>query len=376
MVVRGRDGDRTHAKSRTGMRICLFLALVIFSSTALFTPGCSKKNQEANTEKIINVKVIPTAKQKIKPYIEATGTLQPWDEAVISPEVDGMLKEIPVEEGFPVTRGMMLVRINDIDYRLAVQSAEAALGQARATYANAKTVYDRMEALYRKEGVSKQEYDNAVTRLDMAGQDVARSEASLALARERLGRVVIRSPLNGMVKFKGVTTGMFAKAGSPIMSIIQIDPVFCTFSVTEKDTGSLKQGQEVVFTVDAYPKREFKGEVNIIYPNVDEHSRMLKVQAVIPNKSLELKPGFFARVKVYTGGEKEAVLIPITAVLYEGTKARVFLNEGGKARERYLKLGSTYGEMMEIAEGLQAGEQLVVVGQNMLTDGVGVRVVK
>jgi membrane fusion protein, multidrug efflux system len=100
------------------------------------------------------------------------------------------------------------------------------------------------------------------------------------------------------------------------------------------------------------------------------------VEALIPNKSQELKPGLFARVMVYTGAPREALLIPITSLLYEGTKTRVFLNENSKARERYLKLGRKYGEMMEIVEGLQAGEQLVIVGQNTLTDGVTVRVVK
>jgi len=358
------------------LRSCMFLIVVIFGFSALAGLGCAKKKEEAKAEKIINIKVIATVKQAVRPYIEATGNLQPWDEAIISPEVDGILKEIPVEEGFPVTRGMVLARINDIDYRLAVQTAEAALGQAKASFNNAKLMFDRMDALYKMEGVSKQEYDNAFMRLDMATQDLERSRSALTLAKERLGRVVIRSPLNGWVKLKGVTTGMFAKTGSPIMSLVQIDPLFCTFSVTEKDIGALKMNQDVAFTVDAFPGREFSGKVNIIYPNVDEHSRMLKVEALIPNKSQELKPGLFARVKVYTGETKEAVLIPITSILYEGTKARVYLNENNKARERSLKLGRKYGEMIEILEGLQAGEQLVVVGQNTLTDGVNVRLVK
>jgi len=358
-------------------RLALFLIFIIFSCIAVLgAAGCTKKKEEAKAEKIINIKVITTQKKAIRPYIEATGNLQPWDEAIISPEVDGILKEIPVEEGFPVTKGMVLAKINDIDYRLAVQTAEAALGQAKANLSNAKIMFDRMDALYKQSGVSKQEFDNASTRFDVAVQDVERSKAALSLARERLGRVTIRSPLNGWVKLKGVTTGMFAKTGSPIMSLIQIDPLFCTFSVTDKDIGALKVGQDVVFTVDAFPGRKFTGEVNIIYPNVDEHSRMLKVEALIPNKSQELKPGLFARVIVYTGAPKDAVLIPVTSILYEGTKARIFLNENNKARERYLKLGRKYGEMLEIMEGLQAGEQLVVVGQNTLTDGVNVRVVK
>lgn len=368
--------ERTPAKNRSAVRLALLLVLVAFCSAMVTGLGCAEKKQQAKEEKIINIKVITTKKQTVRPYIEATGNLEPWDEAIISAEVDGILKEIPVEEGFPVSKGTLLAKINDVDYRLAVQTAEAALGQARANLANARLLFDRMDALYKSSGVSKQEFDNASTRLEVAVADEERARAALAIARERLGRVVLRSPLNGWVKLKGVTTGMFAKTGNPLMSLIQIDPLFCTFTVPDKDIGVLKRGQDVVFTIDSFPGREFQGRVEIIYPNVDQHSRMLKVEALIPNKSQELKPGLFARVKVYTGPPKEALLIPITSILYEGTKARIYLNENGKARERYLKLGRKYGEMMEVAEGLQASEQLVVVGQNTLTDGVNVRVVK
>lgn len=368
--------DTTPVLITKGSRLGLFLIFSIFCCIVLLGAGCTKKKEEAKAEKIINIKVITTQKMPVRPYVEAVGTLEPWDEVIISPEVDGIIKEIPVEEGFPVTKGMFLLKINDIDYRLGVQTAEAALGQAQAGLNNAKIMFDRMEALYKQSGVSKQDFDNASTRLDVSTQDVERAKAALSLAKERLSRVILRSPINGMIKQKAVTTGMFVKTGMPLLNLIQIDPLFLTFSVTEKDVGTLKRGQDVVFSVDAFPNREFKGKVDIIYPNVDEHSRMLKVEALIPNRSLELKPGFFSRVMVYTGAQKEAVLIPITSILYEGTKVRVFLNENNKARERYLKLGRKYGEMMEITEGLQAGEKLVVVGQNTLTDGVNVRVVK
>ena len=368
--------DTTPVLITKGSRLGLFLIFSIFCCIVLLGAGCTKKKEEAKAEKIINIKVITTQKMPVRPYVEAVGTLEPWDEVIISPEVDGIIKEIPVEEGFPVTKGMFLLKINDIDYRLGVQTAEAALGQAQAGLNNAKIMFDRMEALYKQSGVSKQDFDNASTRLDVSVQDVERAKAALSLAKERLSRVILRSPINGMIKQKAVTTGMFVKTGMPLLNLIQIDPLFLTFSVTEKDVGTLKRGQDVVFSVDAFPNREFKGKVDIIYPNVDEHSRMLKVEALIPNRSLELKPGFFSRVMVYTGAQKEAVLIPITSILYEGTKVRVFLNENNKARERYLKLGRKYGEMMEITEGLQAGEKLVVVGQNTLTDGVNVRVVK
>jgi len=89
-----------------------------------------------------------------------------------------------------------------------------------------------------------------------------------------------------------------------------------------------------------------------------------------------LKPGFFARVKVYTSKPKEAIVIPATSVLYEGTTVRVFLGDGKTARERPIKIGEKYGDMIEVTEGLFGGESLIVVGQNNLTDGVRINVVK
>ena len=102
----------------------------------------------------------------------------------------------------------------------------------------------------------------------------------------------------------------------------------------------------------------------------------LKVEAVVPNGSFELKPGFFARVKIFTGSSKQAVVVPATSMLYEGTRVKVFLQEGALAQERAVKLGAKYGEMVEVLEGLSGGEKLVVVGQNNLTAGMKINVVK
>lgn len=369
-------GKQEPARCRKGTRMDLLMMLVMVLCTSLLGLGCADKKDTTKAEKTINVKVWITEKKPIRPYIEAVGSLDPNEEVLISSEVDGILKNIPLDEGIPVSRGTVLAKVNDIDYRLGVQSAEAALRQAQANLDNAKIVYERMNALFQQAVVSKQEFDNATTRLDISTQDLDRASSALSLARERLAKTVITSPIKGMVKEKMATMGDFAKAGMPLMRIIQIEPVKLTFSVAQKDLGALKKGQDVVFSVDSFPGREFKGTLNIIYPSLDERSRMLKAEAIVPNGSLELKPGLFARVKVYTGVQKEAVLIPVTSILYEGTRTRAFIAEQDSARERSIRLGSKYGEMMEVLEGIQAGEQLVVVGQNTLTDGVKIHAVK
>jgi len=367
------DSDRrVPAAVRPAYSFVLFF-LVLAAAACL---SCTKKAEEEKTEKTVNVRTVTVARETVRPYIEAVGSLEPDKEVVVSSEVDGVIREILVDEGDRVSRGMVLARVSDTDYLLGVRAAEAVWKQARANLENARTVFSRMEALYQEKVVSKQEYDNAVTRLDVAGQDADRASAALSLSRERFAKTLIRSPMDGAVNTKTATAGDFIGAGRPLMRVISIDPAKLGFSVAEKDIGALKSGQEVVFVVDPYPSREFSGTLTTIYPSLDERSRTLKAEASVPNRTGELKPGIFARVRVYTGEPRQAITIPITSILYEGTKTRIFVAENDTARERVVSIGGKYGEMMEVLDGLQEKERLVVVGQNTLTDGVKIRVVE
>ncbi len=361
---------------QSGMNIALCVLIAIFACTALSVLGCAKKKEETKAEKIINVKTMVIQKQQIRPFIEAVGTLKPNEEVIISPEVSGVIQKILVDEGDSVTNGMELARVNDTDYRLAMQSAEASFKQAEIALSNTKTEYLRKEVLFIQKIISQQEFDIVTMRLNLAQQDLERAKAGFALAKQQFSKTIIRSSLNGRVKEKMFTVGDFARATTPLMTIIQINPLKLAFAVSEKNVGSLKIGQDVIFTVDAFPDKEFKGRLKVIYPSLDERSRTLKAEALVQNPSLQLKPGLFARTKVYTEAEKKAVVIPITSILYEGTATRVFLMEGGRAKEKSIKTGIKYGDMIEVVEGLQGGEKLIIVGQNLLAEGIKVNVVK
>lgn len=367
-----RERSRGYGKS-AGIGFVL-LPVVLLFVTAMGL-SCSKK-QEVKAEKIINVKVWATETQAVRPYIEAVGSLKPNEEVIISPEVDGILNDIRVDEGTPVTKGTVLAVIRDTDYRLNAESARAAVKQAEAGLANITVEYRRKASLLKEELVTRQQFDDVSTRLTIATQDLDRARSALSLAREKLGKTVIRSPLKGIVKEKPAAAGDLARAGAPLMRIVQIDPLKLAFSIAEKDMGAMKEGQDVVFTVDPFPGREFSGRLSVIYPGMDERSRTLQVEALVANPALALKPGLFARVKVYTAPPRDSVVIPITSILYEGSRVKVFLMEANTARERIIGIGKKYGEMMEVTQGLKAGEQLIVVGQNNLLEGVRVHAVK
>jgi RND family efflux transporter MFP subunit len=132
----------------------------------------------------------------------------------------------------------------------------------------------------------------------------------------------------------------------------------------------------VAFKVDAFPNQTYTGRLKNVYANMDERTRTLQVEALVPNPQDSLKAGLFARVILYTGAPRETVVVPINALLYEASDIKVFVVENGRAVERAVKSGQKFGELMEIKDGLKGGETLVVTGQNNLAKGVKVHVAR
>lgn len=339
-------------------------------------PGCSGKNEKGVAEKVVNVRTAPVEKRSLKPFIESVGTLKPGEEVLVSSQIDGILKALFVQEGSLVTKGMPLARIDDTDYRLELSRAEAAQRQMEASLSNLKAEFERKDALHKEGLVSRQQYDDVVTRRLLAEGEAARAGGALDLAAEKLTRTKISSPMAGAVREKKVTPGDYVRNGTPLLYLTLNNPIKLSFTVTEKDVARLKIGQECLFRVDAFPGREFKGKLHVIYPNLEEKTRTLQVEALVSNPGMLLKPGLFARVMLYTGDAAEKALAPVTALLYETNKIKVFVVEGDRAKERFVRIGGKYGEYAEIVEGLNGGEQLVVVGQNNLAEGVKVHVAR
>lgn len=350
--------------------IAMLIVLVIFSLTSC------QREKKAEPERLVNVRVWSAEIKNVQPYLETTGTLKADEEVIVSSEVDGLIKKIHVEEGMPVGARTLLAEINETDYQLDWKRSEAAFKQAQASLANAQAEYKRKDALYQEELITKQQFDDISTRVTLAQAELERVKATLAISREKLVRTKIYSPLIGAVKEKKVSVGDYVRNGTPLLQLIKIDPLKLSFTISEKDVAGLKKGQDVIFIVDAFPGKPFKGKVSLLYPNVEERTRTLQAEAIVPNADHLLKPGYFARVQIFTQAARDTVVVPITALLYDGPIIRVFVVNGNKAQERIIKTGNKYGEYMEVREGLKEKEQVVVVGQNNLSEGVKVNVAR
>ena len=360
----------------SGYRVAQSISLILISvMVSLMFVACTKEKKE-QPEIAVNVRIATAEKKKIQPYLETTGTLKANEEVAVSSEVDGIVRQIRVDEGSPVNKGTLLVEINEIDYILDWKRSEAALKQAEANLANAKAEYKRKNTLYQEELITRQQFDDITTKIALAEAEIDRAKATLSISKEKLTRTKVYSPLNGAVKEKRVSVGDYVRNGTPLLQLITINPLKLNFTISEKDAASIKIGQEVAFSVDSYADKQFKGRVSLLYPNVEEKTRTLQAEALVPNADHLLKPGYFARTLIYTAAPREVVLAPITALLYDNTVIRIFVVDGDKARERVIKIGGKYGEFVEVLEGLKEMEQIVVIGQNNLSEGVKVNVAR
>ena len=316
---------------------------------ALMASACEKASTKTTPEeRAYNVQVRAAEKKSLRSFVEAIGTLNPYDEVTVSTEVEGILKDLKVDEGTKVSKDMLLVVIDDTDYNLEVKKAEgvleaaksrlqqlltgarpqeiqlakAELDQTLADMEKRKADMERARKLVQDKYISAQEWDSARTayavaiathqkakenyalvvegprqeEIAQARAQVDQSQAALSLTRQKLAKTQIFSPLAGVVRVRKVAKGEFLKNGTPLFIIIQSNPIKLRFTVSEKDVGKIKIGQEVAARVEAFPEREFRGEVTTIYPCLEEKTRTLLVEALVPNPEGSLKPGFFARV--------------------------------------------------------------------------------
>lgn len=374
---------------RQTSRIFIFYCILLTVYCLLPLSGCAKEETKSVADKKVNVHVYAAEKKQLRPFVETVGTLNANDEVIVSSEVDGIIKNITTNEGTPVSKGMLLAVIDDTDYLLDLRRSEAGVKQAEAIFENTQLEYKRKEALYKEELITRQQFEDVSARLAISGSEVERAKSTLLLAKQKLSKTRIYSPIAGIVNEKKVSAGDYARNGTPVFKVIQTNPLKLTFTVTEKDAGRIKLGQEVIFRVDAYPDREFNGRVSIVYPNMEEKTRTLKIEAVAQNTAGHLKPGLFTNVMLFTGIYRDTIVIPVTALLYEGEKVRVFVAEGDTAKERLVRLGQKYTvrsagsspqsgvkEYTEIVEGIREGDRVITVGQQNLSEGVKVNVAR
>lgn len=359
------------------------------------------------------VRVAPVAARDIRRVVQSVGTLFPFDETVVSAEIEGRVTEVKADLGDFVRAGAVLVRISDEEQRYLVAQTEAQLRmamervglkdekqrltdvressevrRAQADLFDAEQRYDRVKKLVDQGIGSRSDLDAAQARYKAALaaydqsintarnllQEIERYKAALDLQRKKLRDTTVYAPFAGSVKERQVTPGSFVRPNTPLFTLVKTDPLRLRLEVPERFAPWIRSGQVAEVTVEAYENRKFTGKVWRISPTVDQSKRTFVVEALINNPGNELKPGSYARASLPTEKIERVKLVPVRAVAYVLGSNKTYVVKGGTVEAREVKLGDRFEQDVEILEGVEEGEQVAVTQLNRLDTGTKVTI--
>lgn len=302
-----------------------------------------------------------------------------WSEVWISAEAAGRVMSVEVVEGNDVQAGAVLCRIDDRDYRSAVDAARAALEGAKAARSLASTQMGRMGELRRSDAVGQSEYDQADAGLAQASASVEQATAGLARANLALERTVVCSPVSGTVSQVPVKVGQLIGPGARVARVVELDKIKVTVGIPEIHATKAKKLSTVALTLKALPGRTFVGTIERMGVEPEEHSHVYSLELVVDNKDRAILPGMFVTADVVLEVRRKPVVRLWSVIPREKDKI-VFVAEDGVARRRAIGIGLIMGSTLteaevEITAGLAGGEKLIVQGQRRVEDGDGVTIV-
>ena len=377
--------------------------------------GCSgasgQARRDAGRSSAVAISTASVQHISIQRTVDLAGTLISPDQAKVSAEAAGVVQSVTVRLGDEVVRGQELVRLAPRELELALERAQSALRQteaqlgmsgvesqpvpddqiatirtAAANLDDARTQNQRaeqlaargllagaeVEATRTKLKVAEAAYESAIETVRSLKASLQDRRAAYELAQKKLNDAVIRAPIAGAVSERLVQPGEFIKEDTPVITLVQMDPLKVSTAAQEKYAGVIKPGLPIQFTVESYPNEVFRGRIVSVSPAVDQATRTFAVEAELPNPDHRLKPGFFAKGVILTKVDQNVIAAPDDAVSTLAGVSTVFVIDNGKIKPQIVTVGVHQGNLFEIVDGLKGGETLAASNLNQLAAGVAV----
>jgi RND family efflux transporter MFP subunit len=370
--------DKMFRKKQVRVRGILLVGLFLLTFISCQKTTNKKQEDVPQQTRPNPVKVFKVKKQKISEKIIYTATLEAWEKQAITPDVSGKIARIYVAEGDRVSRGQLLAELDTQSIRLQLQQAEAALAAAKANLEDAQKNFDRMSRLFKEKAVSDQQYEKARLALEAARAQRDQAEAVVNLARHTLDVSIMKAPFDGVIASKNAEEGDVINpmmggltATSGIVTLVNYSKIKVKFDVSPDDIKKIARGQKVYVEGYDMPGQRFEGEITVVNSSADPQTKKFRVEALINNPELQLKPGTFGQVIIEVVSKEDALTVPQRALL---GNSYVLVVEGNKAVKRNVTIGIKNTDLVEVTSGLKEGEAVIVEGNFGLADGSPVEV--
>ena len=405
---------RSSTVARSNGITLLFLTLTLTSVPGFL--ACGKKEVPAGISgrpQAVVIKTAPLQRITIQRQIDVSGTLISPDQAKVSSEVAGVVREVRVELGHEVRPGEVLVQLEPRELEIALRRAASQLKQTeaqlgidgvrikepppdeqiavvRTAVANrddARAQLARTRMLMSQKLIAQADLDTVETRVKVteaayqAALETVQSlkatlqdrRAAVELAQKKLQDAAIKAPVGGAVSERLVQVGEFIPEQTPVVTIVQMNPLKLRTAVQERNAELIRPNQPVQFRVESLPGKVFEGRVAFISPTVDQATRTFPVEVLVDNGARMLKPGFFAKGVILTRKDENVLAVPEEAVSTLAGVSAVFVIEKDKARQQTVTIGARDGKLLEVLSGLKGDEVLATSNLSQLATGVAVQ---
>jgi membrane fusion protein (multidrug efflux system) len=317
--------------------------------------------EKKDSEEAVPVEVTTIKRGTISDYILLSTNLETEEMADVYPRVQGIVEYIYKEEGNHVGKNAVLMKLEAAEYVLAEE-------RARLNYLKQKADFDRMEAMFKENLISKEEYDQAKFTTDALEVEWKQADLNLSYTK-------IKAPISGIIGDRFCKVGDRIQQSDKLFTIINTDEMIAVVYVPEKELGNVAKGQFAFITSDHIEGIKFTGKIKRVSPMVDAQSGTFKVTIAVNNKQNKLKAGMFVNAHIITSTHENTILIPKTGVVYENELMSVFVVRDSLAYKVKLDIGLQDHEKVEALSGIEEGDKIIIVGQAGLKDRAKVKIV-
>ena len=285
--------------------------------------------------------------EKLDNKIFATGSVVASEMVDLKPEVAGKIVQLNISEGKAVSKGQLLIKLNDEDLQAQVKKLNA---QLKLTEQSAQ----RLKKLLDIKGVSQDEYDVVENQMNNIRADLEFTQAQIA-------KTELKAPFSGVIGLRSVSLGSYINASSQVANIQILNPIKVEFTVPEKYANQVKIGEAIAFTTEGTAER-FNGKVYATDNQIDPITRSLKIRASVPNPKGSLKPGAFVKVDFSLKEIGNALMIPTEAIIPILKGQQIFVSKDGKAKPVVVEVGVRTDTRIQILNGIQVGDTVITSG--------------
>lgn len=389
--------------------IIVLLILLIYpgkSTHILSGEETSGVNYDKLDDVIFDVELKPVIKGDLLLYINANGIIRASEELELTSNISGVIKSLNIYEGKQVKKGDLLISLDDREYEIALSDAVSKVTDAKVEYGfltkessndtivnpKAREYQEQLNKLEKDflEGkIDELKYNDLKNELDMKlifsgakREEVIQSKSGLTSAINTYKRAKlnyeytkITAPFNSIVGDFDLVTGQRINAGQKLCKLFNYATLKIDVGVLENDIPKIEKGSSAIIEIPSIPGEKFKGDVVYVSPFIDKETKTCKVTVQLKNTTNNIKPGMFAKVMLETNNLKNRTLIPKEALLVRDKRTLVFTVEDNLAKWKYIQIGQQNDQYIEILDGVNVGENVIVEGQYTLAHDARVKVI-